>query len=114
MAEITAANVAKLRMMTNAGMMDCKRALTDAQGDMEKAVEITPRSGRVWIALFQAYRLKGDEAKARNAADQLNKFFKADKATVEEQASTKEQKTPVEKPAQQKSTLDVQMPTELK
>ncbi len=81
---------------------------------MEKAADITPSSSSVWMGLFQAYRLKGDEAKVRNAADQLNKFFKAEKATVEEQASTKEQKPPVEKPAQQKSALDVQMPTELK
>jgi hypothetical protein len=80
---------------------------------MEKAAGITPRNGRVWMGLFQAYRLKGDEAKASKAADQLNKFFKAEKATVEEQAATKEQKKPVEKPAQ-KSDLDVQMPTQLK
>jgi len=80
---------------------------------MEKAADITPNNSRVWMGLFQAYRLKGDEAKARNAADQLNKFFKADKATVEEQAATKEQKKPVEKPTQ-KSDLDVQMPSELK
>jgi elongation factor Ts len=50
MAEITAANVAKLREMTNAGMMDCKRALTDAQGDMEKAVEILRKKGAATAA----------------------------------------------------------------
>lgn len=79
---------------------------------MEKAVDITPRSGRIWMGLFQAYRIKGDERKVRDAADQLNKFYKADKATVEQQA-LKEQKKPVEKPTQ-KSDLDIQMPTELK
>ncbi len=79
---------------------------------MEKAVDITPRSGRIWMGLFQAYRIKGDEKKVRDAADQLNKFYKADKATVEQQA-LKEQKKPVEKP-EQKSELDVQMPSELK
>ena len=45
MAEITAAAVAKLREMTNAGMMDCKRALTEAAGDLDKAVEILRKSG---------------------------------------------------------------------
>ena len=45
MAEITASNVAKLREMTSAGMMDCKKALTEAGGDMEKAVDILRKSG---------------------------------------------------------------------
>jgi len=80
--------------------------------DMETAAKITPRNSRVWVGLFQAYRLKGDEAKARDAADQLNKFFKADKATVEQQAATQPKKA-AEKPAQ-KSELDIVMPTELK
>jgi len=37
---ITAADVKALREQTGAGMMDCKRALEEAGGDMEKAVEI--------------------------------------------------------------------------
>jgi elongation factor Ts len=45
MAEITAAAVAKLREMTNAGMMDCKKALTEAQGDMNAAVDILRKKG---------------------------------------------------------------------
>jgi elongation factor Ts len=45
MAEITAANVGKLREMTSAGMMDCKKALTEAGGDMDKAVDILRKSG---------------------------------------------------------------------
>lgn len=45
MGEITAANVAKLREMTSAGMMDCKKALTEAGGDMDKAVDILRKSG---------------------------------------------------------------------
>lgn len=45
MAEITAAAVGKLREMTSAGMMDCKRALTEAGGDMDKAVDILRKSG---------------------------------------------------------------------
>src|SRR5512141_2615550 len=45
MAEITAANVAKLREMTNAGMMDCKKALTEASGDLNAAVDILRKKG---------------------------------------------------------------------
>jgi len=45
MAEITAAAVAKLREMTNAGMMDCKKALTEAKGDLNAAVDILRKKG---------------------------------------------------------------------
>jgi elongation factor Ts len=45
MAEITATAVAKLREMTNAGMMDCKKALTEAKGDMNAAVDILRKKG---------------------------------------------------------------------
>jgi elongation factor Ts len=45
MAEITAAAVAKLREMTNAGMMDCKKALTEAKGDVDAAVDILRKKG---------------------------------------------------------------------
>jgi elongation factor Ts len=40
MANITAADVKKLRDITSAGMMDCKKALTEADGDFDRAVEI--------------------------------------------------------------------------
>ena len=40
MANITAADVKKLRELTGAGMMDCKKALTEADGDFEKAAEL--------------------------------------------------------------------------
>ena len=39
MAEVTAKLVKELRDMTGAGMMDCKKALTAAAGDIDKAVE---------------------------------------------------------------------------
>ena len=38
--EVSAKDVKALRERTGAGMMDCKRALTEAQGDVEKAIEI--------------------------------------------------------------------------
>jgi elongation factor Ts len=40
MAEITAADVKRLREATGAGMMDCKRALVDAEGDFDRAAEL--------------------------------------------------------------------------
>ncbi|MFT5640643.1 MAG: elongation factor Ts [Cyclobacteriaceae bacterium] len=43
---ITAKDVNKLRQMTGAGMMDCKKALTEAEGDFEKAVELLRKKGQ--------------------------------------------------------------------
>ena len=42
---ITAGMVKELREMTGAGMMDCKKALTETNGDMEAAVEVLRKSG---------------------------------------------------------------------
>jgi elongation factor Ts len=55
MANISAADVKKLRELTGAGMMDCKKALTEADGDFEKAVEIL--------------RIKGGKKMAERAAE---------------------------------------------
>ncbi|NLF44326.1 MAG: elongation factor Ts [Bacteroidales bacterium] len=46
MANITASDVNKLRQQTGAGMMDCKKALVEADGDFEKAVEILRKKGQ--------------------------------------------------------------------
>ncbi|MBX6352319.1 MAG: translation elongation factor Ts [Thermoflavifilum sp.] len=43
--EITAAMVKELRERTGAGMMDCKKALTEAGGDMDRAIEILREKG---------------------------------------------------------------------
>jgi len=43
---ITAQDVNRLRKMTGAGMMDCKKALTEANGDFDKAVEILRKKGQ--------------------------------------------------------------------
>jgi len=45
MAEITAAQVGKLREMTNAGLMDCKKALAEANGDLSVAVDLLRKKG---------------------------------------------------------------------
>src|SRR5690606_28533183 len=43
---ISAQDVNKLRQMTGAGMMDCKKALTEADGDFDKAIEILRKKGQ--------------------------------------------------------------------
>ena len=48
--EIKAADVAKLRQMTGAGMMDCKKALVEANGDYERAKEIIREKGKLVAA----------------------------------------------------------------
>ena len=42
---VTMADITKLRKMTGAGMMDCKKALTETNGDMDAAVEVLRKSG---------------------------------------------------------------------
>ena len=43
---ITAKDVNKLRQMTGAGMMDCKKALTEADGDFDKAIDLLRKKGQ--------------------------------------------------------------------
>ena len=58
---ISAAQVKELRERTGSGMMECKKALTDANGDMEAAVEILRKSGQA----------KADKKAGRIAAEGL-------------------------------------------
>ncbi len=46
MAQITAADVSKLRRITGAGMMDCKKALEESDGNYDKAIEIIRKKGQ--------------------------------------------------------------------
>jgi elongation factor Ts len=50
MAEISSADVVKLRKMSGQGMMDCKIALAEANGDMDKAMEILRKKGLATLA----------------------------------------------------------------
>ncbi|MDR0420472.1 MAG: translation elongation factor Ts [Prevotellaceae bacterium] len=50
MSEIKATDVAKLRKMTGAGMMDCKNALAEANGDFDRAQEIIREKGKLVAA----------------------------------------------------------------
>jgi elongation factor Ts len=45
MSEITAAAVAKLRKISGQGMMDCKKALEETGGDLDKAMELPSQKG---------------------------------------------------------------------
>ena len=64
---ITAADVMKLRKMTSAGMMDCKKALEEANGDFDKAVGIIREKGKM-VAAKRADRETAEGAvKARIA-----------------------------------------------
>ena len=55
MANFSAADVKKLRELTGAGMMDCKKALEEADGDFDKAIEVL--------------RIKGGQKAAKRGAE---------------------------------------------
>lgn len=59
--EIKAVDVAKLRKLTGAGMMDCKKALTEAEGDIDNAIKIIREKGKA-IANKRADREAGEGA----------------------------------------------------
>ncbi|MCQ2143280.1 MAG: translation elongation factor Ts [Bacteroidales bacterium] len=67
--EIKAADVMKLRQMTGAGMMDCKKALVEAEGDFKKAQDIIREKGKL-VAAKRADRETSEGAvKARIAGN---------------------------------------------
>ena len=47
---VTMADISKLRQMTGAGMMDCKKALTEANNDIDAAIEILRKKGQAVAA----------------------------------------------------------------
>ena len=53
MANISASDVKKLRDLTGAGMMDCKKALTEADGDFQAAEKILKEMGLAAVAKRQ-------------------------------------------------------------
>ena len=73
MAEITAALVKELRERTGAGMMDCKKALSATDGDLEKAIDFlrekglaaaAKKAGRVAAEGLVAIKISDDNTKA--------------------------------------------------
>ena len=69
---ITAAQVKELRERTGAGMMDCKKALADTDGDMEAAIELMRKSGQA----------KAEKKAGRTAADGVVVIRQADGVAV--------------------------------
>jgi elongation factor Ts len=55
MAQITTADITKLRKLTGAGLMDCKNALTESEGNVDKAIEIIRKKGQA-VAMKRADR----------------------------------------------------------
>ena len=69
---ITAAQVKELRERTGAGMMDCKKALADTDGDMDAAIELMRKSGQA----------KAEKKAGRTAADGVVVIRQADGVAV--------------------------------
>ncbi len=69
MAAITPAMIKELRERTQAGMSDCKNALQEAEGDLDKAVEIILKKGIVKAAARQGRVATEGEVRAHVTAD---------------------------------------------
>ncbi|MGP3968588.1 translation elongation factor Ts [Streptomyces sp. 6N223] len=69
MANFTAADVKKLRELTGAGMMDCKKALDEAGGDVTKAVEILRVKGQKGVAKRESRTASNGAVISRIAED---------------------------------------------
>ena len=66
---ITAADINKLRQMTGAGMMDCRKALTETNGDMEAAIDWLRKKGQKVAALRGDREAKEGVVLAKTTAD---------------------------------------------
>lgn len=69
MANYSAADVKKLRELTGAGMMDCKKALDEAEGSVDKAVEILRVKGQKGVAKRESRTAENGAVIARIADD---------------------------------------------
>lgn len=69
MANYTAADVKKLRELTGAGMMDCKKALEEAEGEVDKAVEVLRVKGQKGVAKRESRTASNGALVARIADD---------------------------------------------
>lgn len=72
MAEINTADVVKLRKSTGAGIMDCRNALQEANGDFEKAVEIIRKKGKL-VASKRADREANEGVVLAKTSDDLTR-----------------------------------------
>lgn len=69
MANYTAADVKKLRELTGAGMMDCKKALDEAEGNVDKAVEVLRVKGQKGVAKRESRTAENGAVVARISDD---------------------------------------------
>ncbi len=77
MSTISAQDVNKLRQMTGAGMMDCKKALTESGGDFEKAIEILRKKGQKVSASRSDKEAKEGSVFVRTSDDKKEAFLVA-------------------------------------
>jgi len=75
MSAISAQDVNKLRQMTGAGMMDCKKALTEAEGDFEKAIEILRKKGQKFSASRSDRETKEGSVFVKTSDDKKEAFL---------------------------------------
>src|SRR5580704_13491212 len=74
-ATITAAEINKLRQTTGAGMMDCRKALVESDGDFEKAIDYLRKKGQKVAALRSDREAKEGVIIARTTADHKTGFI---------------------------------------
>ncbi len=72
---ITAADINKLRQATGAGMMDCRKALTESDGDFEKAIDYLRKKGQKVAALRSDREAKEGVIIATTTADNKTGFI---------------------------------------
>jgi elongation factor Ts len=74
-ATITAADINKLRQTTGAGMMDCRKALMESDGDFEKAIDYLRKKGQKVAALRSDREAKEGVIIAKTTADNKSGFI---------------------------------------
>ena len=74
-ATITAAEINKLRQTTGAGMMDCRKALVESDGDFEKAIDYLRKKGQKVAALRSDREAKEGVIIAKTSADNKTGFI---------------------------------------
>ena len=72
MSQVTTADITKLRKMTGAGMMDCKKALQEAEGDFDAAVDVLRKKGIAKAAKREDREAREGVVVAIVSADQTN------------------------------------------
>src|SRR5260221_6676065 len=72
---ITAADINKLRQTTGAGMMDCRKALVESDGDFEKSIDYLRKKGQKVAALRSDREAKEGVIIAKTTADNKTGFI---------------------------------------